>query len=53
MRLQNRRYMVDGRKTHHDVEDRNIGTTKNGAKKIDPKAGERKMQTTNDNKEQR
>jgi hypothetical protein len=53
MRSKNRQYMIDRRNAHHDVQDRQVHTTENGSKKIDPKASQRKMQTAKNNEEQR
>ena len=53
MRAQQRHHMINGRKTHHDIKDRQVGAAKNGAKQVNPEAGECEMQTTNNHKEQR
>lgn len=45
--------MVDGRNTHHNVQDRQVRTTEYGGKKVDPKAGERKMKPAKNNEKQR
>ncbi len=53
MLREHRQYMVDGRKTHQDVKDSQVRTTKNGGKKIDAKAGQNKMKTSKNHEEQR
>ena len=53
MRPKYRQYMVDGRNAHHNVQDRQVHAAKYCSKKIDPKAGQRKMKATEYDQEQR
>ncbi len=53
MRSKHRHYMDDGRKTHHNVKDRQVHATKQGSEQVDPKASQRKMQTAKNDEKQR
>ena len=53
MRSEHRQHVIDRRNAHHYVQDRQVHATEHSGKQIDPKAGQRKMQTTNDYEEQR